>query len=138
MAKKRYKARSKRPIKKTIRKKIVKKSKSSNKKFVPIVFVVGFIIIILLLCKNRPLGKIIVTNLELEEGEKTLINFDIKHTFSTEKECYAEVLLFKGNDGISYDVVSLGYIQPNQVVSKSLELYFPERNIDFRIDIDCK
>ena len=138
MAKKRHKVRSKRPGKRKSGERAVKKSRSSDKRFIPIAFVVGFIIIVLLLSRNKAADKVIVTNLEIEEGETTYIHFDIKHTFSTEKECYADILLYEGNNGISNNIESLGLIQPNEVVSRSLEIQFPEGDVDFKVDIDCK
>jgi hypothetical protein len=116
-----------------------RKSKGLDKRIVTIAaFFAIIFFIVLLSVLDQSSGKIIVTNMKLEEGEPSYVNFDIKHTFPMSKECYAEVKLYQYQRLISSKIESLGILEPNKVVSKSLSINFPSRGIDFKIDIDCK
>lgn len=115
-----------------------KKGKGFDKRFIFVVFVAAFLITAFLLSLNEPSDKIFIANLELEEGNQSYIHFDMKHTFSSEKECFAEITLYQNQSVISSTLESLGFVKPNKVVSRSLLMQFPGKGIDFRVDIDCK
>jgi len=119
-------------------KEIPKKEKGFNKNKILIAFAVVLILMFLFSLINQYSGKVVVTNLKLEEGEKDYINFDIKHTFSGEKECFADIKIYQDNKVVCSEVKSLGMLEPNNVVSESLFMPFPEGETDFKVDIDCR
>ena len=115
-----------------------KKEKGFNKKTILIAFAVVFILMFLFSLINQYSGKVVVTNLKLKEGEKDYINFDIKHTFSGEKECFADIKIYQNSKVVCSEIKSLGMLEPNNVVSKSLFMPFPEGETDFNVEISCR
>lgn len=134
MAKKRGKARIKRPLREVSR-----KSKDFDKRLIPIAILAGFVLLVLVLAKNEVGGKIVVTQYHIEEGDKmSCIYLNMKHTFSDTRECFAEIKLFQEGNMIATSTQNLGYITPYTEVSRTIDLWFPDGETNFTVDIDCK
>ncbi|MFH1399773.1 MAG: hypothetical protein ABIG95_06730 [Candidatus Woesearchaeota archaeon] len=118
---------------KHVKKSAKQKKPASKPPYFLIAVLLGVVILAQLSSKMEP-DTVRVARLRLDNSR---VSFNLVHSYSAERECYAFIELFKGDVQIGNESRSLGIIDPGVQVSRTIEVDFPERGVDFQIDIMC-
>lgn len=106
--------------------------KPTLKLFFP--FIVIFLVM-LLIANSKP--GVFVSNLQIKEGNPTILSFNLKQTFDTERECIASTTVSANNKALSTESKNLGLLPPHKITAQVIQIDFPHKGVDFRVDIDC-
>ncbi|MBS1266524.1 MAG: hypothetical protein MAG795_00491 [Candidatus Woesearchaeota archaeon] len=95
------------------------------------------VVFLLLLMGCAGSQKIVVTDLQVYDGNPSEFKFDLKHTFDTKRYCYSNVSLFENNVKIAQNITYLGEYEPEKQQEEFIIINFPGEKTDYQLDINC-